>query len=72
MRVIFLGLPENDLQDYSVEDGKQIVFHEGEVCEATLNIGAMSSEPEEDFYNLVFADGFKMYDVSGYYLEVVK
>ena len=77
MLVIFLGLPATEEQDllndgFSVQDIKEISYHEGEVCEAILSIGTMSSEPEEDFYNLVFADGFRMYDVSGYHLEVVK
>ena len=77
MKVIFLGLPASEEQDLlndglSIQDIKEISYHEGEVCEATLSIGTMSSEPEEDFYNLTFSDGFKMYDVSGYHLEIVK
>lgn len=77
MKVIFLGLPESALQEL-IDDGvdeqylKQLSNHEGEICEAIESIEVNSSEWEENYYDLTFADGFRFYECSGFHLEEVK
>lgn len=76
MRVVYLGLTpsaEQDLIDKGVdiEYLRNLQLHEGEVCEAQLSIGT-SDEWEENYYDLMFSDGLKFYECSGYHLEEVK
>ena len=76
MRVVFLGIPEygiNEMIDSGVdiEYLKRLSYHEGEICDASLSIGT-SDEWEENYYDLIFSDGFRFYECSGYHLEEVK
>lgn len=76
MKVVYLGLTpagEQELIDkgISVEYLKQLALHEGEICEAYTSIET-SEDWEENYYDLMFSDGFKFYECSGYHLEEVK
>ena len=57
MRAIYLGTPDSSAESQ---------LHEGEVCEVYTSF--FSSE----LYDIVFADDYKLYDVSGEYLRQVK
>lgn len=75
MKAVFLGIPEygiNEMIDEGVdiEYLKKLSQHEGEICEAQLSIGT-SDEWEENYYDLLFSDGFKFYECSGFHLEEV-
>jgi len=63
MKAIYLG---------SLESSKTAQLHEGEVCTIQTSLFATDSNFEDNFYDIVFADGFRMYDVSGYCLEEIK
>ena len=76
MRVIFLGLPATAEQEL-LDDGldfeylRRLAHHEGEVCEAHLSIMVEENDWEENYYDLIFADGFRFYECSGLHLEKV-
>lgn len=65
MKVIFLGLP--DYSELVRPYAKRLCEHEGEVCEAIVEIE--SEEFSDGYYDLLFSDGFRAYDISGYDLE---
>ena len=77
MRVVFLGLTpyeEDDLMNNGVEVEylKRLSTHEGEVCEALESINCSDDDWQENYYDLIFADGFRFYECSGFHLEEVK
>lgn len=75
MKVLFLGLSEYAVKEM-IDNGvdvdylKKLSQHEGEICEAQLSIGT-SENWEDNYYDLLFSDGFKFYECSGYHLEEV-
>ncbi len=79
MKVVFLGLTRYEEQELlndglDVEYLRQLALHEGEICEALLSIqvSEKDSEWEENYYDLMFHDGFRFYECSGQHLEKVK
>lgn len=76
MKAVFLGITPYGEQEL-INDGvdtdylKKLSQHEGEICDASLSIGT-SDEWEENYYDLIFSDGFRFYECSGYHLEEVK
>ena len=76
MKVVFLGITKY-AEEELINDGvdpeylRKLAQHEGEICDALLSIGT-SDEWEENYYDLLFSDGFSIYECSGYHLEEVK
>lgn len=65
-------MAEQELMDdgLDVEYLRRLSHHEGEVCTAMLSIWC-SEDWQENYYDLIFADGFKFYECSGLHLEAV-